>query len=59
MISVKVTEHDYDRLMMRCGHPDKIHFVVTRLLDLADQAASDVHKWDEWTKAVGAVEPRR
>lgn len=50
--TVTVTEQDYDRLMMRAGHPDKIRFVVKNLLDLSDLAAADIRKYDEWSKAV-------
>jgi len=49
--TVEVTEQDYDRLMMRAGHPDKIKFVVTNLLDLSDLAAKEIRKYDEWCKA--------
>jgi hypothetical protein len=37
---------------MRAGHPDKIKFIITNLLDLSDQAAQDIRKWAAWVKAV-------
>ena len=55
---ITITERDYDRLMMRCGHPNKIKFIVTRLLYLSDQAAKDVRKWDQWCAAVAATRPQ-
>jgi len=50
--TVEVTEHDYDRLMMRAGDPTKIKFVITNLLNLSDLAAKEIRKYDEWCKAV-------
>jgi len=50
--TVEVTDRDYDRLMMRAGHPDKIKFIIKALLDLSDQAASDLRKLETWSKAV-------
>ena len=49
---VEVSDSDYDRLMMRAGHPDKIKFVVKNLLDLSDLAAKEIRKYDEWCAAV-------
>jgi hypothetical protein len=50
--TIDITERDYDRLIMRAGHPDKIKFIITNLLDLSDQAAQDIRKWAAWVKAV-------
>jgi len=49
---VEVTDHDYDRLMMRAGSLGKIKFIIKALLDLSDQAASDIRKLETWRKAV-------
>jgi len=50
--TVDVTDQDYDRLMMRAGHQNKIRFVIKSLLDLSDLAAKEIRKYDEWSKAV-------
>ena len=55
---ITVMERDYDRLMMRCGHPEKIRFIITKLLDLSDLAAKDVRKLDQWCASVDATRPQ-
>ena len=31
---IEIFEHDYDQLMIRAGHPDKIKYVVKHLMAL-------------------------
>lgn len=54
---IDVTDHDYDRLIMRAGSKANIKFIICKLLNLSDQAAIDIRKWEAWCKAVANTNP--